>query len=116
MSADVRANVCAGAKSGSRAAARGDTIVILGECGAGKTVLFHQLVAGVAPRTVTSMAPTERRCVLHGAGGDTPQYLFVDMPGHQRLREQLERHLPRVRGIVFVVDCGASGMAWPSAN
>lgn len=29
---------------------------------------------------------------------------LVDVPGHPRVRRAFERHLPSVRGIVFVVD------------
>lgn len=75
-------------------------IVLVGPCGAGKTSLYHQLLFGAVPETVTSMEESE--------GVDKERgFTLVDFPGHERLRDEwFKRYLytGKVAGVVFVVD------------
>jgi signal recognition particle receptor subunit beta len=82
---------------------KSNTIVITGLCDAGKTALFLQLTEGRSLPTVTSMKPNEFVGPLHGNFQKIKVHL-VDFPGHERLREQLNKFLQQAAGVVFLVD------------
>ncbi|GAQ79462.1 signal recognition particle receptor subunit beta [Klebsormidium nitens] len=84
---------------------KGDTIILAGLTGAGKTALFTQLRDGsLHSGTVTSMEPNVGRFVLYGEKPTSKPVQIADIPGHPRLRTKLDEYLPKARGIVFVVD------------
>ncbi|KAE9597014.1 hypothetical protein Lal_00007229 [Lupinus albus] len=87
---------------------KGNTIVLTGLSGSGKSVLFYQLRDGSTHQgTVTSMEPNEGTFVLHGETtkkGKIKPVHIVDVPGHSRLRPKLDEYLPQAAGAVFVVD------------
>ncbi|RXH72348.1 hypothetical protein DVH24_012032 [Malus domestica] len=78
--------------------------LISGHSGSGKTVLFYQLRDGSSHQgTVTSMEPNDGYFVLHSenskGGKENPVHL-IDVPGHSRLRAQLDDFLPQAAGIL----------------
>jgi len=81
---------------------------LVGLNGAGKTALFYQLKDGTTHQgAVTSMEPNEGTFVLHSEttkkGSIKPVHI-VDVPGHPKLRPQLEELLPKACGLVFLID------------
>eukprot|EP00873_Tetraselmis_striata_P008116 jgi/Tetstr1/428380/TSEL_018414.t1 len=85
---------------------RGNTVLLVGPSGAGKTSLFTQLREGsVLNGTVTSMEENVVTCSLHTEKGmDTKPMRLVDLPGHPRLRRRLDGFVAGVKGVVFMVD------------
>ncbi|CAL8470809.1 g10351 [Coccomyxa elongata] len=86
---------------------RGDTVLLVGPCGAGKTTLFLQLektAAGIG--TVASMQENIGMAMLPtGKEGRIKEVRLVDIPGHPRVFSRaLSEHVDRARGIVFMVD------------
>jgi hypothetical protein len=72
----------------------GKTVVISGPCNGGKTCLFHKLMGSkVAEGTVASMQENEGVCQVPNGGSAR----IVDVPGHERLRHKLDRHLRDAR-------------------
>ena len=90
-------------------------VLLLGPCGAGKTLLFHRLVDGAdgaATETVSSMLASEGSAACGGGAR-----AVVDFPGHHRLRGPLAGELKRAAGIVFVLDASMATMqAKPAAE
>jgi len=82
---------------------KGDAILLLGECGAGKTQLLIQLIYNKTCPTHTSMKKGEEKYVVNDAG-KTRTVRVVDVPGHQRLRFEEQTQIPHAAGVVFVVD------------
>jgi signal recognition particle receptor subunit beta len=88
---------------------KGNLILLVGPCDAGKTTLFHQLHEGSTHLgTVASMQANEAVGPLAsetaaGVASARPVQL-VDVPGHPRVRGQAERYAGRAAGVVFVVD------------
>jgi len=85
---------------------RGDTLLLLGSCNAGKTALYYNLAFGSKPATLTSMKPMDTVMSLHSSKGnpETKEFKVVDFPGHPRLRGKASAFLKRARAIIFVVD------------
>ncbi|KAJ4978757.1 hypothetical protein NE237_009537 [Protea cynaroides] len=87
---------------------KSNTIVLAGLTGSGKTTLFYQLRDG-SPHlgTATSMEPNEGSFMLHSEfskRGKIKPVHVVDVPGHSRLRPNLDKYLPQTAGLIFVVD------------
>ncbi|EFN54587.1 hypothetical protein CHLNCDRAFT_59704 [Chlorella variabilis] len=88
---------------------KGNVVLLVGPCNAGKTTLFHQLAEGSTHLgTVASMQANEAEGPLAsekaaGAPAARPVRL-VDIPGHPRVRGQVERYAGGAAGVVFVVD------------
>jgi signal recognition particle receptor subunit beta len=84
------------------------TVLLIGLNGAGKTALFYQLKDGTTHQgAVTSMEPNEGSFVLHSEAtkkGKIKPVHIVDVPGHPKLRPQLEELLPKSCCLVFLVD------------
>ncbi|CAL5220142.1 g2101 [Coccomyxa viridis] len=82
---------------------RGDSVLLVGHNGAGKTALFLQLERGeIGNGTVTSMKETvgfvkqDKR---------EKQLRLVDVPGHPRISKGIfAGHTDRAKGFIFVVD------------
>ncbi|KAJ6797799.1 signal recognition particle receptor subunit beta-like [Iris pallida] len=87
---------------------KSNTIILAGLSSSGKTTLFYQLRDGSSHQgTVTSMEPNIDTFVLSSEAhkkGKVKPVRVVDVPGHSRLRPQLEGFLPQAAGLVFVVD------------
>ncbi|CAG9534616.1 unnamed protein product [Cercopithifilaria johnstoni] len=86
---------------------RGNTILIVGLCDSGKTMLFSKLInPEYSPETYTSLK--ENRCEDVSITSDKLVTL-VDFPGSERLRKQLfgnylQKNRSSLKGIVFVID------------
>ncbi|XP_024372786.1 uncharacterized protein [Physcomitrium patens] len=84
------------------------TVLLVGLNGAGKTALFYQLRDGTTHQgAVTSMEPNADTFILHSETskkGKVKPVHVVDVPGHPKLRPQLEELLPKSCCLVFVVD------------
>eukprot|EP00607_Mallomonas_marina_P009604 CAMPEP_0182421446 /NCGR_PEP_ID=MMETSP1167-20130531/6860_1 /TAXON_ID=2988 /ORGANISM="Mallomonas Sp, Strain CCMP3275" /LENGTH=234 /DNA_ID=CAMNT_0024598617 /DNA_START=142 /DNA_END=846 /DNA_ORIENTATION=+ len=87
--------------SGKKGTKSRDTVLLLGPCGGGKTLMAHRLCIGEVPDTITSMKPATLQYSAEGGGKTLP---VIDFPGHPRLRSQLSDTLRRAKKIVFVVD------------
>lgn len=96
-------------KLGGSTAASGDTVLLLGDVGAGKTVLFYHLAHGELRDTHTSTAVNEARFVPKAAQGDAKakELRFVDFPGHGSLQAPLSAFFSSTRAVVFMVDATA---------
>lgn len=86
------------------------TFLVLGATGAGKTALFHRLIAGTVPSTVSSMQPSfaDVRLPFANAAIQKP-YQLVDYPGHLKLSQLLRQLIAEVgveniKGVVYVID------------
>jgi len=82
---------------------KGDTILLLGECGSGKTQLFLQLIHKKTWPTFTSMKEGEGKYTVDLPGKERI-IRVVDFPGHQRLRARIPGFLGTTAVIVFVID------------
>ncbi|KAJ2573787.1 hypothetical protein GGH95_004008 [Coemansia sp. RSA 1836] len=81
---------------------RNNAIVIVGPMGAGKTALWTRLRfpdSKDQPETQTSMSVNAAEVHIN----ESNAYL-VDIPGHQKYRQDRDSYLPMARGIIFVVD------------
>ncbi|CAH9076625.1 unnamed protein product [Cuscuta europaea] len=87
-----------------------NTIVLTGLCGSGKTFIFYQLRDGSPPPegTVTSMEPNRDIISLRSEITKDDKIKcnvdVIDVPGHHRLRSNLDEFLRLAAGVVFVVD------------
>jgi signal recognition particle receptor subunit beta len=90
-----------GGSERQRAGAKRSAVLLVGECGAGKTVLFHRLVDGVAVASVTSMKENEASNWSVGERSGLRRTL-VDLPGHGRL-SYLYRQFAPIAGVVVLV-------------
>lgn len=80
----------------------GETVLILGLCGSGKTALFLILRNGYASPTVSSLkANRERFPFIPDAKTFTD---IIDYPGHQRLQQSVPKLFPQTRCIVYVIN------------
>ncbi|XP_041377889.1 signal recognition particle receptor subunit beta-like [Gigantopelta aegis] len=78
------------------------SVLLLGICGAGKTLLFTWLTHGKFKETYTSIKTNHGN---YTAGLKNKQVKIVDLPGHERLRNQsLEENKSQARAVVFVID------------
>ncbi|KAJ8598840.1 hypothetical protein CTAYLR_008541 [Chrysophaeum taylorii] len=83
-------------------------VVLIGPCGAGKTLLFYRLTEDEHCDTVSSMQSNQ------GQVGDVA---LVDFPGHYRLRGGLKDELDRATKLVMLVDAAAmAAQAKPAAE
>lgn len=82
-----------------RAVARGDAVLLLGPCGAGKTALFYALRGKPVPDTVSSLAVNSGS--LDVAGAPRP---LTDFPGHQRLKAKAMQEVKAARCVVYLID------------
>jgi signal recognition particle receptor subunit beta len=81
-------------------------ILILGCCDSGKTSLFLKLCSPEAVSngsTVSSQKPNETTASIILENTPT-QVKVIDYPGHNRLRDGVQKYLNDVAGIIFLVD------------
>lgn len=85
---------------------RGDLLLILGQCGSGKTALYYQLKdseeAGEV-KLVSSLTPNRAKLQIK-AGGLEKAIDTIDYPGHQRFRGRQAELYKEARCIVYLVD------------
>ncbi|OCF35259.1 signal recognition particle receptor subunit beta [Kwoniella heveanensis CBS 569] len=98
-------------RPGKKAARRNGpaTVLLVGPSDSGKTSLFAKLVHGIYPQTHTSVVPSITAFPLPSPyeDGTTKNLRLIDLPGHPRLRDQLERYVKEASAVVFVVDVQA---------
>jgi len=96
---------------------KGKSILLLGEIGAGKTVLYHQLKENRLVQTVTSMAVNEGQFVPKGLDRvpEAQQWTYVDIPGHGSFRLIQQKLISETRAIVFLVDA-CNELQWMSVG
>jgi len=84
---------------------RGDTWLLLGPMGSGKSALYFRLKQGLFRPTQTSMKENDAVFAPQQLQGKAaaPQR-FVDLPGHASQRVKLDALKPVSKGVVFVVD------------
>jgi len=99
-------NVLQGFVGGKQKRKRGEMLLLLGQCGAGKTALFYQLKDQLEARLVSSL--TANRDTLKIKVGDSDEIIgpieTIDYPGHQRFRGKQAELYKDSRFIVYVVD------------
>lgn len=79
------------------------TVLLVGLCDSGKTLLFVRLLTGTYRNTQTSI--TDSSAVYRVSNDKGSSVTLVDLPGHESLRLQfLEKFKATARAIVFVVD------------
>jgi len=81
-----------------------DTVLLLGLCDSGKTLLFSLLSAKREVKTQTSIQENVGR-YASSREKSGKSFKVVDLPGHERLRAKyLYKHKDGARGIIFMVD------------
>jgi len=88
----------------SRRGVGGDTILLVGPSGGGKTALLMQLYQGQFRATQTSMKENEIVFSPVGLRKSSARRVFVDFPGHGSQRPRLPAYFPRARAVIFVLD------------
>jgi len=79
---------------------RGDALLLLGQCGAGKTALFYSLRdPDDKVNLVSSQKVNRDKLSVQGKVIDT-----IDFPGHLRLRSKCREVIKEARCIVYLVD------------
>ncbi|XP_076837737.1 signal recognition particle receptor subunit beta [Brachyhypopomus gauderio] len=80
-----------------------NTVLLLGLCGAGKTLIFSRLLTGRFTRTQSSITVSSASYKSKNERGTS--WTLVDVPGHESLRPQfVEKFKASARAILFVVD------------
>ncbi|KAL6467640.1 hypothetical protein MHYP_G00233170 [Metynnis hypsauchen] len=80
-----------------------NSVLLVGLCDAGKTLLFSRLLSGRFTRTQTSISESSASYRAKNERGTT--WTLVDLPGHESLRPQfMEKFKASARAIVFVLD------------
>ena len=75
-------------------------LLIIGPCGSGKTVMWHQLVNGEAPPLGVVASMQENEGICHQVKG----LKIIDVPGHERLKNVRENQLKECGAILYMVD------------
>lgn len=79
------------------------SVLLVGLCDSGKTLLFSRLLSGKFKRTQTSI--TDSSAPYKTKSDKSSTWTLIDLPGHDSLRSQyLEKFKSAARAIVFVVD------------
>ncbi|XP_034461054.1 signal recognition particle receptor subunit beta [Hippoglossus hippoglossus] len=79
------------------------SVLLVGLCDSGKTLLFSRLLSGNFKRTQTSI--TDSSAPYKAKNDRACTWTLIDLPGHDSLRPQyLEKFKSAARAIVFVVD------------
>ncbi|KAI0672969.1 P-loop containing nucleoside triphosphate hydrolase protein [Trametes maxima] len=84
-----------------RSVKRGDAVILAGCPDAGKTAILTSLAYRQTLPTHASMQ-TNTSLVALPSGHKTLR--VIDVPGHPRIRNQLQDHLPNAKAVAFVVD------------
>lgn len=82
------------------------SVLLVGLCDSGKTLLFSRLLTGKFGLTQTSVI--ENSALYHVKNDKGTSLTLIDLPGHESLRNQFwDRFKAAARAIVFVVDSSA---------
>ncbi|KAI0647312.1 signal recognition particle receptor beta subunit-domain-containing protein [Trametes meyenii] len=84
-----------------RSAKRGDTVILAGCPDAGKTAILTSLAY---QQTLPTHASMQTNTSLVALPLSHKTLRLIDVPGHPRIRGQIQDHLPNAKGIAFVVD------------
>ncbi|XP_010865282.1 signal recognition particle receptor subunit beta [Esox lucius] len=80
-----------------------NTVLLVGLCDSGKTLLFSRLLSGKFKKTQTSITESSAPYKAKNERGSI--WNLIDLPGHDSLRPQyVEKFKSAARAIVFVVD------------
>jgi len=91
----------------SRAGGSGGSVLLIGECEAGKTSVLYTLLYGVSAARVT-VTSLQENCHTLTLGGKS--LAVVDVPGHPRIRGQSwGRHGAGCRAVALVLDSATLG-------
>jgi len=82
---------------------RGKLLLLLGQCGSGKTALFFQMRDQVEVQSVSSLKP-QRDTLQLDVGKEVIPVDVMDYPGHQRLRGKLTEFISEARCIIYMLD------------
>eukprot|EP01111_Echinosteliopsis_oligospora_P003382 TRINITY_DN1536_c0_g1_i2.p1 TRINITY_DN1536_c0_g1~~TRINITY_DN1536_c0_g1_i2.p1 ORF type:complete len:189 (+),score=28.02 TRINITY_DN1536_c0_g1_i2:77-643(+) len=83
---------------------RGDTVLLLGDVNSGKTIMFYLLIFGSKVSTYTSM---KGGYGLYQNDRTKKPIKVHELPGHNRLRSNLQTLITSASRIVFVVDAAS---------
>mmetsp|Transcript_28888 Transcript_28888/g.47306 ORF Transcript_28888/g.47306 Transcript_28888/m.47306 type:complete len:251 (+) Transcript_28888:7-759(+) len=81
-----------------------DRVLIYGPCGAGKTLLFYQLLHGRNQETQSSMQENVAVFAPRHAARKKQQFEFVDMCGHPSQQHRLRRYCTNITHVIFMID------------
>mmetsp|Transcript_29106 Transcript_29106/g.66970 ORF Transcript_29106/g.66970 Transcript_29106/m.66970 type:complete len:259 (-) Transcript_29106:107-883(-) len=90
------------AKGGRRK--RGDKLLLLGQCGSGKTTLFFQLRDQEEVKTVSSLKSFQDKIRISAGEELIAVVDVIDFPGHTRMRARAAELLKEARCVVYLVD------------
>ncbi|KII88260.1 hypothetical protein PLICRDRAFT_161165 [Plicaturopsis crispa FD-325 SS-3] len=93
-----------------RAISRGNAVLLVGPPDAGKTAILSALVYNQTLPTHTSLQTSSSIFSLDGR----KTLRIVDVPGHPRVRDQFQEHLPSAKAILFVVDASTVSRNGPA--
>ncbi|TBU35722.1 signal recognition particle receptor beta subunit-domain-containing protein [Dichomitus squalens] len=80
---------------------RGDAVILVGCSDAGKTTI---LTALAYRQTLPTHASMQTNAALVALASSHQTIRVIDVPGHPRIRDQFQEHLPSAKAIAFVVD------------
>eukprot|EP00927_Polykrikos_kofoidii_P057550 TRINITY_DN51699_c0_g1_i1.p1 TRINITY_DN51699_c0_g1~~TRINITY_DN51699_c0_g1_i1.p1 ORF type:complete len:279 (+),score=62.47 TRINITY_DN51699_c0_g1_i1:67-837(+) len=84
---------------------RGNSLVLFGQSGSGKTALFFRLRDGEEVQTVSSLKPLRDTLSIDTQDGEPPLSIeVVDFPGHLRYRGKAAQLITEARCIVYMLD------------
>mmetsp|Transcript_17401 Transcript_17401/g.40654 ORF Transcript_17401/g.40654 Transcript_17401/m.40654 type:complete len:259 (-) Transcript_17401:108-884(-) len=89
-------------KGGARR--RGDKLLLLGQCGSGKTTLFFQLRDQMEVKTVSSLKSFHDKLRICSGEELVAVVETIDFPGHTRMRAKAAELLKEARCIVYLID------------
>ncbi|KAJ8456155.1 hypothetical protein ONZ51_g12252 [Trametes cubensis] len=80
---------------------RGDAVILAGCSDAGKTAILTTLAY---QQTLPTHASMQTNAALVALPSSRKTLRVVDVPGHPRIRDQFQEHLPQAKALAFVVD------------
>ncbi|KAF8821568.1 signal recognition particle receptor beta subunit protein [Cardiosporidium cionae] len=93
---------------------KGDLVLLLGQCGSGKTAIFLQLRNGHIRETVSSLI--ENKDGIKLLETESKPVEVVDYPGHLRLQYGIYNLIPKSRCIIYLVDATDKSSIKPTAE
>ncbi|KDQ61047.1 hypothetical protein JAAARDRAFT_570856 [Jaapia argillacea MUCL 33604] len=92
---------------------RGNAVLLVGPCDAGKTAILSTLVYKQTLPTHTSLQ-TNSSVIALGPPNSQKTVQVVDIPGHPRIRDQFKEYLAQAKAVVFVVDASTVSRNGPA--
>ncbi|KAI0636724.1 P-loop containing nucleoside triphosphate hydrolase protein [Trametes polyzona] len=84
-----------------KSAKRGDAVILAGASDAGKTAILTTLAY---QQTLPTHASMQTNAALVALPSAHKTLRVIDVPGHPRIRDQFQEHLPHAKAIAFIVD------------